>query len=61
MGTTLGFLSAYVAAAAIFYLRLTATASNGMVPKVEKHSHWHRARHLTKDFMRRMRPSLRKH
>ena len=61
MGTTLGFLSAYVAAAAIFYLRLTATATNGVAVKTEKTPRWHRARHLTKDFVRRMRPSLRKH
>jgi len=58
MGTLLGVTGAYVAVAALFYLRLTATATSGLVPKMEKPSRWHRARHLTKSFLRRVRPSL---
>jgi hypothetical protein len=57
----LTFLGLYLALAAIFYLRLTATATNGLTPKMEKPSRWHRARHLTKAFLRRVRPSLPKH
>ena len=47
----------YMAAAALFYLRLTATASGMAVPKQLKPSHWHRARHTTKVFLRRVRLS----
>lgn len=61
MGTLLGWTGAYVAVAALFYLRLTATATSGLVPKMEKPSHWHRARHLTKSFLRRARLSSPKH
>ena len=51
----------YMAAAALFYMRLTATASGMAVPKQKKSSHWHRARHTTTAFLRRVRPSLPKH
>ncbi len=59
MGVT--FLGLYMAVAALFYLRLTATATNGIVPKLAKPSRWHRARHLTKALGRRVRPALPKH
>ncbi len=61
MGTLLGLMGAYMAFAALFYLRLTATATSGLVSKIEKPSHWHRARHLTKSFLRRVRSSPPKH
>ncbi len=61
MGTLLGWTGAYVAVAALFYLRLTATATSGYLPRTEKPSHWHRARRLTRSFLRRVRPSLPKH
>ncbi|MGI4790872.1 MAG: hypothetical protein ACRYFS_18730 [Janthinobacterium lividum] len=60
-GMTLGFLGVYLALAAIFYIRLTATATNIAAPKIKQHFHWHRARHLTESFLRRVRPSLPKH
>ena len=61
MGTLLGWTGIYVAVADMFYLRLTATATSGYLPKTEKQSHWHRARHLTKSFLRRVRPASHKH
>ena len=57
----LAFLSLYLAAAALFYLRLAATAADGAVPKINKPSNWHRTRRLTKAFVRRVRPSLPRH
>ena len=61
MGTLLGWTGAYVAVAALFYLRLTATATSRYLPKTEKPSHWHRARYMTKSFLRRVRPASHKH
>ena len=61
MGTFLGWTGVYVAAAALFYLRLTTNAASEFVPKMDKPSHWHRARHLTESFGRRVRPALPKH
>ena len=59
MGTAVG-LGLYLALAAIFYLRLTATATDGMSLPVSKPSHWHRARRQVKEMVRRVRPA-RKH
>ena len=50
----------YAAVAALFYLRLTATATGELAPKLE-HSHWHRARRMTKSLGRRVRPAAHKH
>ena len=61
VGTILGWTGAYIVVAALFYLRLTATAASGYLPKTEKPSHWHRARHLTKSFLRRVRSATHKH
>jgi hypothetical protein len=57
----LAFLGLYMALAAIFYLRLTATATDGTAPKITLPSNWHRARRLTKAFVRRVRTALPKH
>lgn len=59
MGTAVG-LGLYLALAAIFYLRLTATATDGMSLPVSNLSHWHRARRQAKEMVRRVRPA-RKH
>lgn len=59
MGTAVG-LGLYLALAAIFYARLTATATDGMRLPVQKPSHWHRARRRVKELVRRVRPA-RKH
>ena len=56
MGTAVG-LGLYLALAVIFYARLTATATDGMSLPVQRPSHWHRARHTTKAFLRRVRLS----
>ena len=55
----LEFLGLYMALAALFYLRLTATAATDMAaPKINKPSSWHRARRLPQTFLRRSRPAL---
>ena len=58
---TLGFFGLYLGLAALFYLRLTATAAALAAPKMSKPPIWHRTRRLTKSFLRRVRPSLPKH
>lgn len=59
MGAAVG-VGLYLALAAIFYLRLTATATDGMSPPNIRPSHWHRARRRAKELVRRVRP-MRKH
>ena len=52
----LALICIYLACAAIFYLRLTATATDVPAPpRPEKPSGWHRARRLTQSVMRRIR------
>lgn len=60
MGTAVG-LGLYLVLAAIFYLRLTATATDGLSLPNTKPSHWHRARRRVKDLVRRVRPASKKH
>ncbi len=60
MGTAVIFLGVYMALAVVFYARLTATATDGLTPCIEKPSHWHRARRRAKDLVRRVRDA-RKH
>jgi len=60
MGTAVG-VGLYLALAAIFYLRLTATATDGMSLPVQRMSHWHRARRQVKKLARRVRPVSHKH
>lgn len=59
MGTAVG-LGLYLALAAIFYLRLTATATDGISLPSVKPSHWHRVRRRAKELVRRVR-AARKH
>ena len=54
----LEFLGLYMALAALFYLRLTATAATDAAVPINKPSSWHRARRLTKTFLRRSRLGL---
>ena len=57
-----GIAGIYLAVAAVFYLRLASTATaDGAAPKLVRHPNWHRAKRLTKSFLRRVRPSLPKH
>ena len=58
MGTAVG-VGLYLALAAIFYVRLTATATDGISLPLHKPSHWHRARRAG-ELVRRVRP-VRKH
>ncbi len=60
MGTAVG-LGLYLALAAIFYVRLTATATDGLSLPVQRLSHWHRTRRRAKELVRRVRPATRKH
>ena len=59
MGTAVG-VGLYLALAAIFYVRLTAAATDGISLPLHKPSHWHRARRRVKELVRRVRPA-RKH
>ncbi len=56
MGIAVG-LGVYLALAALFYARLTATATDGMSLPVSKPLHWHRARRRVKEMVRRVRPT----
>ncbi len=58
MSTILGIAALYMAFAAIFYLRLTATATDGLTPVSPKPSRWHRAKRLTAAFLRRVRSAV---
>lgn len=60
MGTAVIFLGVYLALAVLFYARLTATATDGRALQVPKPLRWHRARHLTAAFLRRVRSGTRK-
>ena len=59
MGIAVG-AGLYLALAAIFYARLTATATDGISLPVHKPSHWHRAQRRVGELVRRVR-SARKH
>ncbi len=60
MGTAVG-VCLYLALAAIFYARLTATATDGMSLPNTRPAHWHRVRRRVKEFVRRVRPASHKH
>ena len=60
MATAVIFLGVYVALAALFYTRLTATASDGLRLPAMKPSHWHRAKRRVTELMRRVRTGTRK-
>lgn len=55
MGTAVIVLGVYMALAALFYARLTATATDGLTPAIHKPSRWHRAKRRTGELVRRMR------
>ncbi len=57
MGTAVIVLGIYMALAVLFYARLTATATDGLSPRVDKPPVWHRARRRAKEAVRRMRPA----
>ena len=56
MGTAVIVLSVYMALAALFYVRLTATATDELTPTIQKPSRWHRAKRRAKELIRRIRP-----
>ena len=56
MGTAVIVLGVYMALAVLFYARLTATATDGLTPTIQKPSRWHRAKRRAKDLVRRVRP-----
>ena len=56
MGIVVG-VGLYLALAAIFYARLTATATDGMSLPLQRPSHWHRARRQVGELVRRVRPA----
>lgn len=56
MGTAVIVLGVYMALGALFYARLTATATDGLTPTIREPSRWHRAKRRAKELARRMRP-----
>lgn len=52
-------LSTYLALAAAFYIRLTATATTAIQPRPAPPSRWHRVRVLKAGVVRRLQAGLR--
>lgn len=56
MGTAVIILGVYMTLAVLFYMRLAATATDGLTPAIQKPSRWHRAKRRAKELVRRLRP-----